>query len=201
MARRGASCPAPATQTLSANRASANGAIMKAQIFAGIVLGTLALMPAISARPIPKKSQDTSASKSGDAASAKLPFPDVPRITAQEVEQRIKNRDDVVIVDTDDSMSYGAEHIKAAVNIYYDPTQDATNEDQTLQALPGDKLIVFYCNCPHEEDSAPLVKEMWQLGYAHDKVKALEGGLTRWEQLGYPLAGTDLPKSTQEKGD
>jgi rhodanese-related sulfurtransferase len=176
---------------------------MKVQILAGIALGALALVPAVSARPLPKNSQDSAASKSSGTASAKekLPFPDVPRITAQEVEQRIKDKQDVVIVDTDDSVSYGAEHIKGAVNIYYDPTQDATNEDQTLQALPGDKLVVFYCNCPHEEDSAPLVKEMWQLGYARDKVKALQGGLTAWEQLGYPLAGTDLPKSSQEKGE
>jgi rhodanese-related sulfurtransferase len=176
---------------------------MKVQILAGIALGALALAPAVSARPLAKKSQDSAAPKSEGTASAKdkLPFPDVPRITAQEVENRIKEKQDVVIVDTDDSVTYGAEHIKGAVNIYYDPTQDVTNADQTLQALPGDKLVVFYCNCPHEEDSAPMVKEMWQLGYARDKVKALEGGLTRWEQLGYPLAGTDLPKGTQEKGE
>lgn len=176
---------------------------MKVKILAGIALGTLALTPAISARPRPNHSQDSSTSKAGNTASAKekLPFPDVPRITAQEVENQIKAKDDVVIVDTDDSMTYGAEHIKGSVNIYYDPTQDVTNADQTLQALPGDKLIVFYCNCPHEEDSAPMVKEMWELGYARDKVKALEGGLTSWEQHGYPLAGTDLPKGTQEKGE
>lgn len=178
---------------------------MKTQILAGIALGTLALWPATSsAKPQPKNTEQSSASKSSGAkASAKdpLPFPDVPRITAQDVEQQIKNKGDVVLVDTDDSVTYGAEHIKGAVNIAYDPTQDVTNEDQTLQALPGDKLIVFYCNCPHEEDSAPVVKEMWQLGYARDKVKALEGGLSRWEQLGYPLVGTDLPKGTQEKGE
>jgi rhodanese-related sulfurtransferase len=171
---------------------------MKVQILGGIALGALALLPAISARPIAKSSQNSSASAS---AKDKLPFPDVPRITAQEVEERIKDKQDVVIVDTDDSVTYGAEHIKGAVNIYFDPTQDVTNDDQTLQALPGDKLVVFYCNCPHEEDSAPMVKEMWQLGYARDKVKALEGGLTSWEQHGYPLAGTDLPKGTQEKGE
>jgi hypothetical protein len=112
---------------------------MKAQILAGIALGTLALMPAVSARALPKNPQDSSASKSGNSAAAKdkLPFPDVPRITAQEVEQQIKSKQDVVIVDTDDSVTYGAEHIKGAVNIYYDPTQDVTNEDQTLQPCPA----------------------------------------------------------------
>jgi rhodanese-related sulfurtransferase len=177
---------------------------MKAQILTGIVFGSLMLLPAVSARPLPKDSQKgASGAKSGDAtasAKEKLPFPDVPRITAEEVQRLIKAKVDVVIVDTDDSMSYGAEHIKGAVNIAYDPTADISNADQTLQVLPGDKLIVFYCNCPHEEDSAPMVKEMWELGYARDKVKALEGGLTRWEQLGYPLQGTDVPKGNEEKG-
>jgi rhodanese-related sulfurtransferase len=105
-----------------------------------------------------------------------------------------------VLVDTDDSISYGAEHIKGAVHVAYDPTADARAQDDMLSALPADKLIVFYCNCPHEEDSAPLVLEMWQLGYDHDKVKALKGGLTRWEQLGYPLAGSDVNASKEKRG-
>jgi hypothetical protein len=54
----------------------------------------------------------------------------------------------------------------------YDPTVDSEERQATLAALPSDRLIVFYCNCPHEEDSAPLVKEMWQLGYDHDKINA-----------------------------
>lgn len=124
-----------------------------------------------------------------------MPFPQVPRITAEEVERQIKDKGKVVLVDTDDSESYAAEHIKGAVNVFYDPTADARAQDDLLSALPGDKLIVFYCNCPHEEDSAPMVLEMQQLGYDHDKVKALKGGLTRWEELGYPLVGTDVNAS------
>lgn len=178
---------------------------MKPQILAGLLFASLALMPAtLLARPAADDSQAPSTAKANDATAAakeKLPYPEVPRITAEEVYKMMKTTGNVVIVDTDDSMSYGAEHIKSAVNIAYDPTVDITNADQTLQVLPGNKLIVFYCNCPHEEDSAPMVKEMWELGYARDKVKALEGGLTRWEQLGYPLAGTDLPKSNEQKGN
>lgn len=172
---------------------------------AGFVLGSLTLLPAgLSARTLPKGSQQAApaAKAHDDSASAKdeLPFPKAPRIKAEEVEQLIKDKKDVVIVDTDDSISYGAEHIKGAINIAYDPTVDARAEDDTLSALPGDKLIVFYCNCPHEEDSAPMVLEMQQLGYDFDKVKALEGGLTRWEQLHYPLVGTDVSVA-QEKGN
>ena len=178
---------------------------MKPQFFAVFLLGTLMLMPAaLSSSALPKYPQQAPSAKTGQGASAsakdKEPFPQVPRITGEEVERLAKNKGNVVLVDTDDSEVYAAEHIKGAVNIPYDPTVDAREQDQSLSALPGDKVIVFYCNCPHEEDSAPMVLEMWELGYDHDKVKALKGGLTRWEQLGYPLARTDVG-AAQEKGD
>jgi len=176
---------------------------MRAQFLglAGFVVGSLMLMPAgLSAQTAAKDSQQKADHGASASAKDELPFPKAPRITAEEVERRIKNKEDVVIVDTDDSISYEAEHIKGAVNIVYDPTTDASAEDDTLSALPGDKLVVFYCNCPHEEDSAPLVLEMQQLGYDLAKVKALEGGLVRWEQLHYPLVGTDVSVA-QEKGN
>ncbi|MGD1211108.1 MAG: rhodanese-like domain-containing protein [Candidatus Acidiferrales bacterium] len=178
---------------------------MKPQFFAVFLLGTLMLMPAaLSSRALPEYPQQAPSAKTGQGASAsakdKEPFPQVPRITGEEVERLAKDKGNVVLVDTDDPEAYAAEHIKGAVNITYDPTVDAREQDQSLSALPGDKLIVFYCNCSHEEDSAPMVLEMWELGYDHDKVKALKGGLTRWEQLGYPLAGTDVG-AAQEKGN
>jgi len=160
-------------------------------------MGTLVLMPAaLSSSVSVKHSQQSAPAKAGRSASASAkdtePFPQVPRITAEEVERLAKDKGNVVLVDTDDPEAYAAEHIKGAVNIAYDPSADARDQDQLLSALPGDKLIVFYCNCPHEEDSAPMVMEMWELGYDRDKVKALKGGLARWEQLSYPLAGTDV---------
>ncbi len=176
---------------------------MRAQFLgvAAFVLGSLMLMPAgLSAQTAAKDSQQKADHGASASAKDELPFPKAPRITAEEVERRIKNKEDVVIVDTDDSISYEAEHITGAVNIVYDPTTDASAEDNTLSALPGDKLVVFYCNCPHEEDSAPMVLEMQQLGYDLAKVKALEGGLVRWEQLHYPLVGTDVSVA-QEKGN
>lgn len=173
---------------------------MKPHVWAGLLLVLLMLNPAgLSSRTLPRNSQQgASAAKSAQGASAAekdpLPFPEVPRIKAEEVQSLMKEKGNVILVDTDDSMTYEAEHIKGALNIAYDPTGDARSQDQTLSVLPGDKLIVFYCNCPHEEDSAPMVKEMWELGYDKDKVKALEGGLTRWEELRYPLVGTEMDK-------
>jgi rhodanese-related sulfurtransferase len=178
---------------------------MKVELLAGSLLALLMLMPAPAPAQTPQTvSQDkgASAAKNGNDGSTGAkeaePFPQVPRITAEEVERLLKTKANVVLVDTDDSVAYDAEHIKDAVNMAYDPTVDPQDRQATLGALPSDKLIIFYCNCSHEEDSAPLVLEMWQLGYDHDKVKALKGGLTRWEQLGYPLAGTDI--TPKEKG-
>ena len=152
--------------------------------------------------PSSNSPQQAASKKAGQDTSAKQaePFPQVPRITAEEVQRLLKEKGSVVLVDTDDPVSFEAEHIKGAVNIAYDPTVEAREQDPLLSALPGDKLIVFYCNCSHEEDSAPMVLEMWELGYSRDKVKALKGGLTRWEQLSYPLAGTDV-QAAQEKGN
>jgi rhodanese-related sulfurtransferase len=173
---------------------------MKSQLIASSLIGALLLVAALCFAGSPEQPQQAPSPKAGQGALAKdpEPFPQVPRITAEEVERLAKEKANVVLVDTDDPVSYEAEHIKGAVNVAYDPTVDARDQDQLLSALPGDKLIVFYCNCSHEEDSAPMVLEMWELGYDHDKVKALRGGLTRWEQLGYPLAGTDVDASRQK---
>jgi rhodanese-related sulfurtransferase len=182
------------------------GMNMKPLFAAGFLAGLLLLLPvALSSRSMAEESKQASSSaktSQGGAASAKeaLPFPDVPRITAEEVARLMKDKGSIVLVDTDDPEVYEAEHIQGAINIPFDPTGDIRDKDQTLSVLPGDRLIVFYCNCPHEEDSAPMVQEMWQLGYDRDKVKTLEGGLNRWEKLGYPLVGTDV-KEPAAKGD
>jgi rhodanese-related sulfurtransferase len=177
---------------------------MKPQFWAGLLTGLLLLGPAVFAGSPQNSQKDSSSATKSDPSSSQSakdtePFPQVPRVTAEEVERLLKEKK-VVIVDTDDPEAYKAEHITGAVNIAYDPTVDAREQDQSLSALPGDRMIVFYCNCAHEEDSAPMVLEMWELGYDRDKVKALRGGLTRWEQLKFPLAGTDV-NSTQEKGN
>ena len=164
---------------------------MKRQFAAGIMFGLVLI---VSAWASARASQE----KPAQAKEADT-FPQVPRITAEEVQRLAKDTGKMVLVDTDDPVEYEAEHIKGAVNIPYDPTRDTHEQDQSLSALPGDRLIVFYCNCAHEEDSAPMVVEMWELGYDHDKVKALKGGLARWEHLKFPLAGSDVNPPTPTK--
>jgi rhodanese-related sulfurtransferase len=160
---------------------------MKRQFVASLLFGLVLLVSVMaSARANQEKPAQTKEAE---------PFPQVARITAEEVQRLAKDSGKVVLVDTDDPEAYEAEHIKGAVNIPYDPTRDTHEQDQSLSALPGDRLIVFYCNCAHEEESAPMAMEMWELGYDHDKVKALKGGLARWEHLKFSLAGSDVNTS------
>jgi rhodanese-related sulfurtransferase len=114
-------------------------------------------------------------------------LPDIPRITAEELKQMIDNGDDFVAVDTRDGGSYGAGHIKGAVNIYYDPTSDPMARQMMLIALPMDRLIITYCDCTDDASSANMAEELYQLGYDRDKIKVLSGGSLRWVELKYPL--------------
>ena len=127
------------------------------------------------------------------AASAKedVVLPNIPRITVEELRQMIDKGADLVAIDTRDSASYDAGHIKGAINIYYNPTADPTERQMMLIALPMDKLIVTYCDCTDDANSAKLADELYKLGYDRDKVKVLSGGSLRWVELKYPLAANN----------
>jgi rhodanese-related sulfurtransferase len=126
---------------------------------------------------------------SGPPAKEEMVLPNIPRITAEELKQMIEKGADMVTVDTRDGGSYEAGHIKGAVNIYYDPTADPMDRQMMLIALPMDKLIVTYCDCTDDANSANMAQELYKLGYDREKVKVLSGGSLRWVELKYPLEG------------
>jgi len=55
-----------------------------------------------------------------------------------------------------------------------------------LSVLPVDKLLVFYCDCIDDSDSAIMTLEMMNLGYDVENIRALGGGYLRWKELDYP---------------
>jgi rhodanese-related sulfurtransferase len=114
-------------------------------------------------------------------------LPDIPRVTTEQLKQMIDKGESVVVIDTRDSGSYDAGHIKSAINIYYNPTTDPTERQMMLIALPMDKLIVTYCDCTDDANSAKLADEIYKLGYDRDKVKVLAGGSLRWVDQKYPM--------------
>jgi len=182
---------------------------MKCEFLAALLLAVLMLapLPAASRTPQPASQQkaappakDTGGPSSAAKSAAKeeQPYPDVLRIPAEEVKRMIEQKADIVLVDTRDSLSYDDGHLQGAINIYYDPTVDPSEREMTLVALPMNKLVVLYCECNNEEDSAPMILELWKLGYDHDKVKALRGGSIRWRELGYPFISTPTNPPTEK---
>ena len=114
-------------------------------------------------------------------------LPKLPRISVEELKQMIDKNADVVIVDTRDGGSYAAGHIKGAINIQYDVTSDPMQRQMMLIALPMDKMVVTYCDCTDDANSANVAQELYDLGYNLDKLRVLSGGSLRWVELKYPL--------------
>ncbi|MBN2320603.1 MAG: rhodanese-like domain-containing protein [Acidobacteria bacterium] len=122
-------------------------------------------------------------------AGEDIVLPDLPRISVEELKGMVDKNADIVIVDTRDGGSYAAGHIKGAINIPYDVTSDPMQRQMMLIALPMDKLIVTYCDCTDDANSANVVQELYDLGYDLDKLKVLSGGSLRWVELKYPMVG------------
>ena len=80
------------------------------------------------------------------AEEDEVAYPEVFRITAEELKQLIDEQGEYVLVDSRDSMSYDQGHIEGAINIYYNPTGDPNALEMMLIGLPMDKLIVIYCS-------------------------------------------------------
>jgi hypothetical protein len=73
-----------------------------------------------------------------------LPYPEVPRITAEELKNLMDQGKSLILVDTRPSGSYADGHIKGAINI--PDSMGPTLIEDELMSLPFDTLIVFYCD-------------------------------------------------------
>ncbi len=124
----------------------------------------------------------------------KIAHPEVPRIAMREVRQLMEEKADFVMIDTQPAENYRMWHIPTAVNIPYISTANPTDREMMLVALPMHKLIVIYCLCEEGTDSARMALELKRLGYDHDKVKVLEGGLIKWDEAGFPMVKTEVPQ-------
>jgi rhodanese-related sulfurtransferase len=163
---------------------------MKANFFRTVM--ALILCEASIAAPLAQiKASD---SKTAVNSKVMLMHPEVPRIAALEVKEMIAKKADIVIIDTQPAENYEMWHIPKAVNIPYISTGNPADREMMLVALPMNKLIVIYCLCEEGTDSARMALELHRLGYGHDKVKVLEGGLIKWDERGYPMIKTETPQ-------
>lgn len=64
---------------------------------------------------------------------------EVPRISVEELKERLDNGEEIVVVDTRSTSSYDIEHIPGAISM------PSTNIESPLDELPLDQEIVLYC--------------------------------------------------------
>jgi len=75
-------------------------------------------------------------------------YPELPRVTCQELKQLMDEGVDLTLVDTGGGGHFRMGHIKGASNIPSDPLPPYTEEwvENKLTMLPSDKLTIFYCD-------------------------------------------------------
>ncbi len=101
-------------------------------------------------------------------------------ITPGVLKELIEKKDEnVLIVDTQPKAAYKLGHIKGAINFPWAMEISGPGD------LPDDKTLILYCDCPNEEDSIDVAKQLqkWDL----INVKILKGGWSQWRTSGYPV--------------
>lgn len=94
----------------------------------------------------------------------------VPRISKDDLKQRLEGGDAPVLVDA--RLKYPYEHSTVRL-----PNAIRYIEDAPLPALPRDREIVVYDSDPHELASSEVAAKLIRLGY---RASALAGGIGPW---------------------
>ncbi len=117
------------------------------------------------------------------ASTSFAAFPEIPRITNEELKKMIEAKEKVAVLDTQPKAVYDSGHIKGAISF---PWKEEFSRDDVAK-LPRDRLIVTYCDCgPGESDSAFVADQLIKLGFTNVKVLG-EPGINGWKKAGYPM--------------
>jgi len=118
------------------------------------------------------------------------------RITPEQLNQKLKAGDDILILDLQHHHDSAAERlgIPGAVRI----NARALEQYRDVK-IPPSREVVLYCDCPGEYTSARVALALHQKGI--ERVRPLAGGLRAWQAQGYPLAPeVSVPKSATVRG-
>lgn len=107
----------------------------------------------------------------------------VPRITREDLKQRLDSPAPPVVVDA--RLKYPYEHstVKLPGAVRY--TRDSK------PSLPRDREIVVYDSDPNELASTRVASELIRQGY---RVSALKGGIVEWLAANLPTEAKEAPK-------
>lgn len=106
---------------------------------------------------------------------------DIPQVTADELKKMIESKKtDFLVVDVQPKGVWDISHIKGAINFPWSADLKSPGR------LPRDKMLIFYCDCAHEEDSTSTATQVKQK-FGYTNVRTLKGGWSGWQKLGYPV--------------
>ncbi|TMF85332.1 MAG: metalloregulator ArsR/SmtB family transcription factor [Chloroflexi bacterium] len=95
-----------------------------------------------------------------------------------ELLRRLKQGDDVLVLDVRPAEEYAAGHLPRAVSI------PLTELRRRLRELPRSKEVVAYCRGPYCAFADKAVRVLHQAGF---RVRRLEDGLPEWRAAGLPV--------------
>ncbi len=125
--------------------------------------------------------------ESATPVPVKIIHPEVQRIPAIELKDLLAKKADLVLIDVNPKDFFDSWHIRSAINIPYNSLDGGASRDRKLKKIAVGKLIVLYCLCEEGADSSEEALLLRSLGHAWKNVKVLEGGLTKWDEKGYPM--------------
>lgn len=105
----------------------------------------------------------------------------IARITASELNKLFESGKSPVVVDVRSSgdRDQDLRFIPGAL------VMDIGEVEKSLEQLPVEREIIFYCSCPNEASAAYVAKRLMDLGYT--RVRPLHGGLDAWVAAGYTV--------------
>ena len=106
---------------------------------------------------------------------------DIETISREDLKQKIDRGDDFKLVMALHEWAYKAKHIPGSLN--FPTVEDAMN------ALDKDDEIVVYCSNVACVGSQYAYRSLVEAGYTN--VRRYAGGLTDWDDAGYPFEGSD----------
>ena len=105
----------------------------------------------------------------------------IARISVGELSKLIEGGKKPVVVDVRSSVARNEDlrFIPGAL------VMELAEVERSLDQLPIEREIIFYCSCPNEASAAHVAKRLMDLGYT--RVRPLQGGLDAWIEAGYAV--------------
>lgn len=94
-------------------------------------------------------------------------------ISAEQLKQKILEKQDIAIIDVREKYEFEKDHIKQSINV---PLSNFENEI-TGKMLPKEKEIITVCT--HGIRAQRAMQKLQNAGF---KARVLEGGLARWKK-------------------